>query len=61
MSEHYMPLDPGRVDLLDPLERDYWCREFGCTADALADAVAAVGTHTTEVREHLRSTGGSSA
>lgn len=60
MSGPFMPLDPGRVEILDPAEREYWCRELGCSPEALADAVAAVGTHTTEVREHLRSQAGSS-
>ena len=48
------PMDPGRVELTDPMDIDYWCREFGCTEAQIRDAVAAVGSHVTAVREELR-------
>jgi hypothetical protein len=56
MSEkhsRYVPMDPGRVHILDPLEVTYWCGELHCTEAQLTAAVAAVGEHVTEVRRHL--------
>jgi hypothetical protein len=54
-AEHppYKPLDPGRVDLLDQFERQYWCHTMHCTEAELAAAVASVGNHVTAVREYL--------
>lgn len=49
----FKPLDPGRVDMLDALERQYWAREFHCTQAQLARAVEKVGVHVTVLREHL--------
>jgi hypothetical protein len=49
----FEPLDRGRVDLADPNEVVYWCREFGCDETALRRAVEAVGTHTAAVREYV--------
>lgn len=46
-------MDPGRVHSLDPLELAYWCGELRCTEAQLKAAVAAVGEHVTEVRQHL--------
>jgi hypothetical protein len=50
----FHPLDPGRVNLLDPAELAYWCAEFGCDEAALKAAVSAVGTHVAAVRERLQ-------
>jgi hypothetical protein len=55
----FKPLDPGRVDMLDALERQYWAREFHCTEHQLAKAVEKVGVHVTVLREHLARRGGS--
>ena len=52
-STHFEPLDRGRVDLTDPNETAYWCREFGCTEEELREAIARVGQHTGAVREEL--------
>ncbi len=52
-SEAFHPLDPGRVNTMDPVEVAYWCRELGCSEAELAAAVAAVGDHVAEVRAHL--------
>jgi hypothetical protein len=52
--DHAKPMDPGRVELMDPMDTDYWCRQFGCTEAQLTDAVAAVGSHVTAVREELQ-------
>ena len=51
----FEPLDRARVDLLDPLEAAYWCREFRCTQAELQDAIEKVGTHTSAVREYFGS------
>lgn len=47
------PLDPGRVNLLDPLEVQYWCRELHCSELELEMAVSAAGDHIAAVRETL--------
>jgi hypothetical protein len=52
-ASHYKPLDPGRIDLLDQFERQYWCQALGCTEELLQQAVAAVGSHVAAVREYL--------
>ena len=52
-AHSFVPLDPGRVNVLDPDELAFWCREFGCSADALKAAVLEVGSHASAVRERL--------
>lgn len=52
---HFRPLDPGRVDTLDQVELQYWCKELHCTEPQLMEAVAKVGEHIAAVREHLAS------
>lgn len=47
------PLDPGRVNTMDPIELRYWAREFGCTEDRLVEVVEQVGEHVAAVRERL--------
>lgn len=49
----FKPMDPGRVDMLDALERQYWAHELRCTEAQLAGAVAKVGAHVAAVREYL--------
>lgn len=49
----HIPLDPGRVNVLDPLELAYWCAQMQCNETQLKAAVAAVGVHATQVREQL--------
>lgn len=53
MSASFKPLDPGRVDLVDPIEVEYWCRVLHCSEEQLRHAVAQVGTHVTVVRQQL--------
>jgi len=53
----FQPLDPGRVNAVDPVELQYWCREFKCTEAQLVQAVGRVGEHVTEVRQFLASLG----
>lgn len=52
-QSNFKPLDPGRVNAMDPIELQYWCGELHCTDAELKDAVAKVGEHVTEVREQL--------
>jgi Protein of unknown function (DUF3606) len=47
------PLDPGRVNTMDPVELRYWCHEFGCSEKRLKQAVEEVGEHVAAVRERL--------
>ena len=49
------PSDIGFIDLPSEAERHYWTREFGCTQEQLAEAVAAVGPLVVDVRWHLGS------
>ena len=58
MTDHpapFTPLDPGRINSMDPTELQYWCNEFRCTEVELMGAISAVGEHVTAVREHLAS------
>ncbi len=52
--QEFTPLDPGRVDTVDPHELAYWCQVLHCTEDELQEAVMAVGTHVCAVRDALR-------
>lgn len=51
----FKPLDPGRVNSMDPAELQYWCKELDCTEAELKEAVAKVGEHVTVVRRQLAS------
>ena len=51
----FKPKDPGRVNAVDPVELQYWCKEFKCTERELAAAVAMVGEQVAEVRQVLAS------
>ena len=51
----FKPLDPGRVNAMDPVELEYWCKEFKCTEGDLTAAIAKVGEHVAEVRQALAS------
>ena len=56
MAEHHVPfapLDPGRINAMDPLELRYWCKELQCTEVELRAAISAVGEHVSAVREQL--------
>jgi len=52
-STPFTPLDPGRVNPMDPVEMDYWCGELGCSLDTLQTAVAEVGEHVAALRQWL--------
>ena len=49
------PLDPGRVNTMDPLELQYWCLELDCSEALLTQVVDEVGEHVAAVRERLSS------
>lgn len=51
--EGFRPLDPGRVNTMDPVELQYWSQELHCSEDELRDIVARVGDHVAEVRAAL--------
>jgi hypothetical protein len=47
------PLDPGRINTMDPLEMRWWSHELGCSLERLQEVVAEVGEHVTAVRARL--------
>ncbi len=49
----FRPIDPGRVNAMDPVEFAWWARELRCTERQLREAIAAVGEHVTEIRARL--------
>ena len=49
----FTPLDPGRINAMDTVELQYWCKELGCTDEELKAAVAKAGEHVAAVREQL--------
>ncbi|HSI57351.1 MAG TPA: DUF3606 domain-containing protein [Ideonella sp.] len=51
----FRPLDPGRINSMDPIELRYWCAELHCSEPQLLQALAAVGEHLAAVREYLAS------
>ncbi len=53
-SRDFRPLDPGRINLMDPTEVQYWCAELYCTPVELENAVAQAGEHIAAVRDRLR-------
>ena len=58
MKDHlaaFHPLDPGRIEIVDPLESAWWCRELHCSEQQLRQAVEHVGVHVAAVREWLES------
>lgn len=52
---HFKPLDPGRINALDPVEMQYWCQQLRCSEAELQDALSKVGDHVTAVRDRLAS------
>ncbi|SPA33746.1 hypothetical protein CBM2637_B150070 [Cupriavidus taiwanensis] len=53
VTSEFRPLDPGRINLTDPLEVQYWCRELGCSTSDLEHAVDQAGDHISAVRAQL--------
>jgi len=54
---HFQPLDPGRINTMDPVELRYWCQQLHCTEQALNEALRKVGDHVSAVREQLAARG----
>jgi hypothetical protein len=50
---------PDKVDVADERALTVWREHFGATTEQLAEAVRAVGTDPSKVREHLLNQGGS--
>lgn len=48
------PADRSRVNVHEPWEVRWWCREFGCTESQLRAAVQAVGVSAEAVRGKLK-------
>jgi hypothetical protein len=48
------PQDSSRVNVNEPWEVDYWCKEFNCTKSQLIAAVKAVGTSSSKVRAYFK-------
>ncbi|HZI04613.1 MAG TPA: DUF3606 domain-containing protein [Archangium sp.] len=47
------PLDRERINVNQPHEVRWWCKELGCTESELRAAVKAVGVMVKDVRKHL--------
>lgn len=50
---HFHPLDPGRINTIDPVELKYWCQQLHCSEAQLREAVTKAGDHVTAVRDQL--------
>lgn len=53
--------DRQRINVNQDYELQDWSRKLGVTKDQLKEAVRAVGDNAEKVKEHLRSSGGSSS
>ncbi len=47
------PADRTRINIHEPWEVKWWCKELGCTEQQLKDAVKAVGVMVKDVRRYL--------
>jgi len=47
------PQDANLINLNEDYEIRYWCEEFGCSREDLADAVQKVGNSAARVKEYL--------
>jgi len=48
-----VPADRGLIDLGDPREVNWWCKQFGCSEEQLRRAVAKVGSSAANVEQLL--------
>jgi hypothetical protein len=48
------PQDASKINVHEPWELEYWCKELGVTPQQLKAAVAAVGTSVAAVKQHLK-------
>lgn len=49
----FRPLDPGRINPMDPTEMAWWCGQLGCSLDELNAAIERAGEHVSAVRAAL--------
>ena len=47
------PADAKRINVNETWEVVYWCKEFGCTAPELEEAVQIVGVNAEVVRKYI--------
>jgi hypothetical protein len=47
------PQDSSKVNVHEPWEVNYWCKEFNCTKSELETAVKKVGVSATLVRKYF--------
>lgn len=52
-SEPFQPLDPGRINLMDPTEAAWWCEQLQVDEGRLRALVDRVGEHVAAVRQAL--------
>ena len=45
--------DRVRINMQEPYEVSYWCKQFGCTAPELEEAVQTVGVNAEIVRAFI--------
>jgi hypothetical protein len=48
------PADRSRVNVNEPSELKYRCKEYGCTEQQLRQAISAVGTSAAKVSQYLK-------
>jgi hypothetical protein len=48
------PAEPGRVNVNEPSEVKYRCKQFGCTEQQLRQAVSMVGASAEKVGHYLK-------
>ena len=57
MNSSYRPADLNKVEFSDRAGLDYWMTEFGCSRDALFNALRDVGESVKDIRDYLILTG----
>lgn len=50
----FRPLDPGRINPMDPTEMAWWCSQLGCSLAELNAAIERAGEHVSAVRAALQ-------
>ncbi len=50
----FRPLDPGRINPMDPTEMAWWCSQLGCSLVELNAAIERAGEHVSAVRAALQ-------
>lgn len=47
------PADRSRINVNEPWEVEWWCKQLGVTPEQLREAVRKVGVMVSDVRRHL--------